>query len=268
MRGDQYLAMNFDVPEWSSDFYRIVFNIVDRADLVAKIIETLDLDQDIQHEAIASLQQIKAAFSHASLANPWSNPGTGCSLLGAEHSRLIKMLSAQVHQKVSYPKLSAEEVSAILDDVAELLSWLREHQINECDFIRQALVDGLEQLHFRLKRIGWLGWGYTVASLRDVIGAYMALERGLPRNGNAPDGEAVLKKVGASLKRIYEKTKGVKDLYETGDFLLKYVHDIDANFENRSCRVSHLQRIQLMPVCRFLSCLQALGLASGQGSSA
>ena len=90
----------------------------------------------------------------------------------AAHINPIKTLSYQIRQKVSYPKLDEDDRKELLAVVSELIEWLKEHQLKEQDFIRQAIVEGLEQFRFRLERFEWLGWGYTLGSLRDVVAAY------------------------------------------------------------------------------------------------
>ncbi|TPN28799.1 hypothetical protein FKO01_20590 [Mesorhizobium sp. B2-3-3] len=219
--GDAYMAKKFEVRAWSKDFYQIIFCIVERADYLLKLIDEIELDDDIRNDAKAHVEQIKLAFSKESLNNRWTKDGQGLSHLKRENIQPIKMLSQQIRQKVSFPKLDSDEIAELLGMLSELEGWLREHQLKDQDFIRQSIIDGTIQLKFRLERVGWLGWGYTIESLREVIGAYLALERGFPDLAQAPDAEAVLKKTGAFVKKFYEKTALVKDISETADFVLR-----------------------------------------------
>ncbi|SDO74429.1 hypothetical protein SAMN05192530_11235 [Aureimonas jatrophae] len=115
----------------------------------------------------------------------------------------------------------AGEREELIGQVTELMDWLHEHQLVENDFIRQALIEGLGHLLFRLERFRWLGGGYTLASLREVIAAYMLLERqGLDAARN-PDAAAVLSKVATLIEAVYGKLEKTKTAYETGDWLLK-----------------------------------------------
>ncbi|MDX8460838.1 hypothetical protein [Mesorhizobium humile] len=215
------MAEQFGVEPWSKEFYQIIFCIIERADYLIALIDEIELDEDIRNEAKTHVNQAKLAFSKASLSNRWTKDGPGLSRLKRENIQPIKMLSPQVRQKISFPKLNGEELSELVAMLDELEGWLQEHQLKEQDFIRQALIDGTRQVRFRLERVGWLGWGYTVESLRDVIGAYLALERGFPDLTTAPDAEAVLKKTGAFIKKFYEKTALIKDVSDTADFLLR-----------------------------------------------
>jgi hypothetical protein len=218
-RGDEFLATQFDVDAWSTEFLIILSCIVERADFLIAIVNDLELDSDFKQEASSHIQSIKNVFNLNALSNNWN--GYAIKHLGAHNVQPLKMLSPMVRQKVSYPKLTDEELEDLLSDVDQLSAWLNEHQTKEQDFIRQAILDGLTRFRFRLERVGWVGWGYTLDSLRDVIGAYMALERGLPPEGKDPVAKAVLKKVGAFVRDFYEKTKFAKDIVDTGDFMLR-----------------------------------------------
>lgn len=217
-RGDDWLAAKFGVKAWSKEFYEIVFCIVERADFLISIINELDLDEDFKGEAAQHVEAVKTAFSQRALSSPWKV--VGAKAVDRENVQPLKMLAQTVRQKVSYPKLSDEEHDDLLADVDELIGWLEEHQIRDQDFIRQALLEGLKHFRFRLAHVGWLGWGYTLDSLREVIGAYMAMERGLDPDVD-PVAKAALQKVAAFVRDFYEKTKSFKDIVDTGDFLLR-----------------------------------------------
>lgn len=219
VRGDDHLASKFGVAAWSTSFYQIVFCITERSDALIGIINALEMDEDIKKDAIRHLKDIRQAFARDSLSKSWQEVGS--TYLRRENVQPIKMLSPYVRQKLSYPKLDDEEIKELLELLAKLEGWLEKQQLAEQDFIRQAILEGVRNVRFRIERIGWLGWGYTVSSIREVIGAYLALESGLPDVAAAPDAEAVLKKVRAFLKTFYEKTGTMKDVVDTGDFLLK-----------------------------------------------
>ena len=218
-RGDNYLAKHFGVPAWSREFYQILFCITDRADFLISVVADLDLDDDFKADAVSHIAGVKEAFSINGMSNAWKN--FGAPRVGSQNAQPIKMLSALVRQKIAYPKLSDEELDELVAEVDTLAGWLTDHQIKEQDFIRQAILDGLSHFRFRLARLRWVGWGYTLESLRDVIGAYMALERGIQEASVDPVAKALLKKVGAFVKEFYEKTKFARDVTETGDFMLR-----------------------------------------------
>lgn len=197
-----------------------MFCIQDRADYLSEIVETLDLDDDLKKEALAHIAAIKRGFNQQALASTWATDSPGPKHLSRENIQAVKMLSSAVRTKVSYPKLNKEEVNEIVEQVRELKGWLVEHQIAEADFIRQALIEGLARFEFRLTRLSWLGWGYAVQSLRDVIGAYMALERfgGVTSD---PTAQAMHMKVGGLLQSVYQKVGVGKEAAERAEFLLK-----------------------------------------------
>ncbi|MBI1402710.1 MAG: hypothetical protein GC147_05815 [Porphyrobacter sp.] len=122
---------------------------------------------------------------------------------------------------MSYPEISDEEREEILSEVAQLREWLEQHQVADQDFLRQAMIDGLRQFEFRLSRVRWFGYGYALNSLKDVIGAYFALERGYLDDGSMPIIGATLQKVGEGLKSIYQKAGFAKDAVERTDFIIR-----------------------------------------------
>ena len=217
--GEAYLSAAFEVQAWSKDFYQIVFAILDRIELVKALIAGIDLDADHKTEALAHAEALAGAFGSTSLQSHWHNNGS--THLARVNVQPIKMLSAMIRQRLSYPKLSSEDVEELKREVSELLAWLTEHQLAEQDFVRQALVDGLEQFHFRLSRLQWLGYGYTIESLRDVISAYMALDRGLRDPAEQPDAAAVMQKTATVIRAIYDRIAVAKNIVEVGDFMLR-----------------------------------------------
>lgn len=217
--GSDYLAEKFKVKPWSQDFYKVISVIMDRLAQLSDIFKELPLDDDYRAEMVAHVDDIALAFSPPGFQNAWRS--FGADKLSARNLQPLKGLSGLVRQKVAYRKLSAGELAELDNTVAELIKWLQQHQIVEQDFIRQALIDGLGNLQFRLARLRWLGWGYTLDSLREVIAAYMLLERQAPDPRANPDAEVVLRKVGAVIKEVYEKVHVVKTAAETGDWLLK-----------------------------------------------
>jgi len=218
-QGSTVLAAAFNVEEWSSEFYQVIFAVSRNADKLIEIIQNLNLDPDTQSELVGDVEQIQQAFSRNGLVNQWQH--TLNHYLTPSHVKPIKALSMQVRGLYAFPKLNADELDELLGEVDELLSWLNEHQLKDQDFIRQAIIEGLEHFRFRAERVGWVGWGYALQSLREVIGAYLALERGLPETGREPAAEAVLKKTAALVQAVYSKVDFAKSVMETGDFVLK-----------------------------------------------
>jgi hypothetical protein len=207
------------VEAWSQDFYRIIATIMDRLVDLEAIVAKLPLDMDYRNEMVGHIKDIATAFSPNGFQNPWQN--FGIDKLSARNVQPLKGLSGLVRQQIVYRKLSDEELAELEGMVRDLIGWLNSHQLAQHDFIRQALIEGLEHLSFRLSKFRWLGWGYTLASLREVIAAYVLLERQGSTPQDNPDAEAVLAKVGAVIKAVYAKIEIVKKVAETGDWLLK-----------------------------------------------
>jgi hypothetical protein len=104
--------------------------------------------------------------------------------------------------------------------VDQLLEWLRGYQLEDQDFIRQIIIDGLEAFRVRLKHLGWLGWGYTVQSLQEVLTAYMVIERQQPFA--SPSMEALYKKTTAFLKKTAQTITSAKAVVEATRFSLEF----------------------------------------------
>lgn len=224
--GAQVLADEFQVPVWSAEFYELIFTIAKRINGLKTITQNLDdVDEDLRAQAAGHLDTMLRAFSPEGLNNAWAH-AMGNFLTPAQIGP-IRFLSLEVRHKHAFPQLTEDEQAELLADVDELLSWLRDFQIKDQDFIRQALIDGLESFRFRMARMSWLGWAYTLESLREVIGAYLALERGLDPN-EAPDSQAVLQKVGAVLKVAFEKIGVAKDFSEKANWLIEGYKNVSA----------------------------------------
>jgi hypothetical protein len=219
--GDVHLATNFDVEPWSAEFYQIIGCIVERCDNLIEVVNSLDIDEDYKGEAVAHIAMVKAAFSKSSLMNAWSTRGQGHTLLSASNVQPIKMLSHSVRSKVSYPKLSKDDIASLLDDTAQFQDWLTGHQLAEQDFVRQALLDSVKQFRFRLSKINWVGWGYTYDSLQEVLAAYMILQHSVTDPLSNPDAEAVLKKGASFFVKLFGTIGVSKDVVQKADFLVR-----------------------------------------------
>ena len=217
--GEKFLADCFQVEPWSREFFQIIFTIVERCALLKEIVAKIDLDEDLRGEILNHIDTIMSAFSATSMKTKWTDHGL--ANVGAVAVGPIKAISGLVRQQVAYRKLSSDEIGDILGQVDTLIEWLEDHQIAESDFIRQGLIEGLEHFSFRLSKLQWLGWGYTLDSLREVIAAYMILERSGASAQANPDAAAVLQKVGLLVKGIYEKVAAGKGIVETGDWLIR-----------------------------------------------
>lgn len=217
MQGDAFLAEAFEVDPWSSEFFQIVSSIGQRIVALSSILDNLNGNPVVIRGAQDHLFQINQAFHLNSFTRPWI--GTGQKFVGPEHSSPIRMLSMAMPAEYRYPKLTGEEALELIQLVDQLLEWLKEHQLNERDFIRESLIEGLENFLFRLNKLHWFGWGYSIESLRDVILAYVTLERGLDEAAN-PDASALLRKTASTLQKIFAYAGVVKEAFETSDWLI------------------------------------------------
>ncbi|GAA0654256.1 hypothetical protein GCM10009424_35110 [Sphingomonas ursincola] len=216
---DRKIAQVAKVEEWSADFFKVIFYLIDRFDLLAREIEELDLDDDIKDDALRSIATMRSVFSSKSMLSQTTEQ-TNPRITGA-NATVLKMLSAQVRKRVFWHKLSNEERDSVLHDVDTLVSWLSDFQTEEKDFIRQALIDGLKEFRFRLERLHWFGSGYPIESLREVIHAYLALEGARSLSGEDEISSAILKRTSGFLKKIFDIIDVAKDNTERADWILR-----------------------------------------------
>jgi hypothetical protein len=218
-KGSEYLASKFGVEVWSLEFYQIIFSIIQRIEAVRALLRSIAGFEHLIDDIDIHLDSLKAGFTTDSLQQRWDQ--RGASYLSREHIQPLKMCSGFLRPHVSYPDLSDEEREKVLSISRDLLGWLEKHQLEEDDFIRQALIEGLGSFIFRMERFRWLGWGYSLESLKAVVMAYVALERGDLGEPKRPKRTAAIKRIGGGLKRVFEIVGVSKDVVERADFALK-----------------------------------------------
>lgn len=219
MAGAELLARRFSVQVWSTEFILIIASIHQRIDALRVMLGETDLDGDIKIAAQNGLESIRAVFSMAGFANPWSHSVK--TFLTDANLNLIRMASLYVRTNHGYYALEKEELDDVVNDCVTLIDWLKSAELTENDFIRGALIDGLEGFVFKLNRVGYFGWPDSFESLKNVIAAYMALERGMPDANVSPPYEAAVKKTGEVLRKTFERIKLTKEVSEVGDWLLR-----------------------------------------------
>jgi hypothetical protein len=217
--GAESLAAQFIVAAWSTDFMLILASIHQRIEALRIMIEETDLDDDIKATARGCLERVRHAFSMVGLANPWQHAID--NFLTDNNLTPIRMASGYVRVNHGYYIPDENELSELSGDIESLIDWLSKINIHEKDFIRSSLIDGLQGFLFRINRVGFFGWPDSFESLKAVVSAYMALERGMPDPNVSPPYEAMVKKVSDFLRKTFERVKFAKDVSETGDWLLR-----------------------------------------------
>lgn len=217
--GAEYLAVCFGVKSWSTNFMLILASIHQRIEALRLMFEQTDLDADIKGTAQACLEAIRMTFSATGLMNNWQY--SQANYLNDASLTPVRMMSGYVRVEHGYFVPTGEEVAELKQDIEALLGWLRDIAITDTDFIRNALIEGLEGFLFRIERVGFFGWPDSFESLKAVITAYMALERGMPDPNVSPPYEAMVKKTSDFLRRTFERVKFAKEISETSDWLLR-----------------------------------------------
>lgn len=217
---DARLARELGHATWSPEVFKVLFEIDQRCAFVSDLISELPLDEDVAEEAQTSIAKMRGVIGSKSVLGTNTN-GIRATLSGSNIT-ILKMLSAQIREKVSYELLSNEEREEVIASVEEFIGWLEKLQTEEADFVRQALIEGLRNFVFRAKNLHWFGTGYTLASLKDVLAAYLALEGVIcTQPDNQEVSKAVLMKAQACIKGVLEKFQIAKDVTDTADWALR-----------------------------------------------
>lgn len=217
--GADHLASKFGVVAWSTVFYEIITIIHKRIDSLDALLNSMSIDDDLKSMSSTQLNVIRGAFSNGGLNNSWSNAVT--QQLTDAQLFPIKMASAILKESHGYTVPDSGEVAEIIADLDTLLIWLRDAQFVDNDFIRLALIEGLENFHIRLVHVEWYGWLETFGAMKGVIAAYLFLERGMPSQNVEPSYEAMLKKTQVFMQKCFDKAKFTKDVQETADWALR-----------------------------------------------
>jgi hypothetical protein len=213
------IAKAAEVQVWSREFFQIIFEILKRFDFVSNEISKLPLDEDVKDQALKSVRTMRSVFASKTLMNHKIQQVN--NTLSATNTTILKMLSAQVRENVSYEVLSSEDRENLVNDVSELILWLQNIQSEDKDFIREALIEGLSNFLFRLDRLEWFGSGYTIQSLKEVIGAYLALQGIAATDDGNELITAMMMKTKALVLRAFELLKVAKDVSDTAGWGLK-----------------------------------------------
>jgi hypothetical protein len=217
--GAEYLAGKFGIPAWSTDFFSAIFIINKRIDTLDTLFQGMDLEEDLKRMASSQLGVVKQAFSQSGLSNNWQN-SISQNLTDAQLFP-IKMASGYLVKSHGYSVPDGEELDSIILELNSLIEWLEQIDVVDNDFIRSALIDGLKAAQIRITKVEWYGWLDAFDTMREVISAYLLVERGMPDVGVSPPYEAMFKRSGLFIKKFYDSVKFTKEAVEAGDWLLR-----------------------------------------------
>lgn len=216
--GADFLATEFEVPVWSTEFVKIIACILERADLVSETVRSLDMDEDHKHSAMDDINGFKSAFVAGSLTAAWNTAGAGITMM-KDHGRPLQYLSKSVREKVNYPVLTDDEVGEMIQSIDIYLGELAISNEGP-DFVRQAIWDGLQLLLFQLKHMKWIGAGYTLLAFREVN---LVMEAARSQYGhNSPvDPSRVIEGLAGLLKSFKAKLDTAKGYSDAAEFVWK-----------------------------------------------
>lgn len=216
--GADFLATEFEVPAWSTEFIKIIGCILERADLVIATVRSLDMDEDHKQSAIDDISGFKSAFVGSYLNTAWNHSGAGLTLM-KDHGKPLQYLSRSVREKVNYPLLSSEEVDEMIQQIDLYLSELAMSDEGP-DFVRQAIWDGLQVLLFQLRHMKWTGAGYTLLAFREVNLVMEAVKTEYA-HGPATDPQRILTGLAGLLKSFKAKLDTAKGYSDAAEFAWK-----------------------------------------------
>lgn len=219
--GAKTLATHFGVNHGSEEFFRLLACVHKRIDQLVSFVEAVPtLQIDYKRAAIGRVNNLRNAFTIDCLTRQWNDGAGGASFLQDANIFPLKMLSSEIGKIASYPKLSPEEIEGALSHVREIQAWLVTQELSEQDFIRQLILEGLNEFRFRLEKLEWVGLGFALESFKDVIAGYLILEGKEPTVIESPDAMALLAKVGAAIRSISSSIGLVKDATEKASFMI------------------------------------------------
>jgi hypothetical protein len=215
--GATYLADKFGVEPWSTEFFKVIACIFERADQVAAVLKQSRLDEDTINTAIEDITAFKAAFTAGSLNSSWNTAGQGLTAM-RDHGKRLGFFQDTVRAVVNYPKLTDEEIREFISLIDAYLSELKQ-SADEHPFVRQAICDGLTAFQFQLRYIGWMGTGYALMAFREVIFVYDASTSFYQQQDN-PDAGAFLRGMGSLIKTIKTKIDEAKSYSDAASFVI------------------------------------------------
>lgn len=216
-KGDEFLAQQFGVVVWSTDFVRIIACIMDRADLVGRVIAQSDMDEDHRASAAMDLEGFKSAFAMPSLKTAWNTAGAGISLV-QNHGHPLKYLSHTVRKEVSYPTLSPDEIKEFISLIDAYLIELRKSDEGP-SFVRQAINDGLLSFRFQLVNLEWVGAAYSLIALRELMLVNDAAQQHFDMSN--PDPDSFLRGLGAFIGVVKSRLDSAKGYADAGELVWK-----------------------------------------------
>lgn len=167
--------------------------------------------------ALTHVNAIGQAFAKDALMHQWDRNGS--KYVAAPHRDPIHTLAGSLHQ-FDYDQPTPEQISELSKLADDLRTWLHEHQLEEQDFIRACLIDGINRFMFRLEKLEWVGWGYTLEGLRDVIGTYLTLQGKIDIE-QEPIAAAAVMKLGSLLAKVSEFVSAGREGADNLDAVVK-----------------------------------------------
>ncbi len=122
------------------------------------------------------------------------------------------MIASSFSYEMAYEVPDGDELDEFRAEVETLLQWLGEHEFQEHDIIRAALIEGLKKFLFDIKYVNFVGWLAPIGDFKQIIVAYKALEN-LELDADVNNvAKAAAVKVKSLVVDTYNKIKLAKDV--------------------------------------------------------
>lgn len=219
--GATILALHWGVEVWSADFLKILRLCVERFDKAEVLVLAMTSDdEDARKSSLQLISKAKSTFQHPGINASWQGQQSSVSNRLKDVVTPLHQVSMAFNHYEPEFEYTLEERDELLGLVSELIVWMKGAQLADGDFIRELLISGLVDFEFSLQKLEWVGTPYALATLREVIGSYWALEREYTKLAEHPNAEAILKKTEKVVKVAYEKIATAKGVVETGNWAL------------------------------------------------
>jgi hypothetical protein len=218
LRADQVITSSTGFQAWSTQFHQLVASIHERADLVGRMLPRSGLDPDLVDDALRDITEFKRGFQPSAIGQASNHSGSTAAIMRMQ-GRPMQYLSIAVRQFESYPRYTQEEAIELVALIDEYLEHLSVHG-DSLAFVLSAIREGLAALRFRLANVTWVGSGYALQSLRDVMFIHReaAADEHVMSN---PDAEAFVRGFGVVIGRVLQVVKSAKDYSEASSWAFK-----------------------------------------------
>lgn len=210
------LAEAFNVEAGSSTYYWIISKILFRGDLLKDVYQEFpDIDGDLRQELLSFVSRTQNMLKIDALQNDWNYAST--NFLTAESISAIRTSSTFIRQKIRYNSLSEYYIKDTLVSAINLISEMTAVRFSDDDYIRVALISGLQDLCRSLNHFEWAGIHQTWSAYEKLASAKVLLDLSAIREPSVDKmREETVTKVNTFFGKSWAFASAVSEGWETG----------------------------------------------------